>query len=63
MVDDQPNIILKRVISPREYHAGFHRGVQKLPGGNGAVLLLCDVMGWSPSEAAEILDMTNSGSQ
>ena len=38
----------------------FVAALQKLPGRQRAVLLLCDVMGWSSNEAAEILDMTTA---
>jgi len=58
-IDDQPNIYPEARYEVREsITLAFVAALQKLPGRQRAVLLLCDVMGWSSREAAEILDMT-----
>ena len=59
MIDGQPNIYPEAVYEVRESIAlAFVAAFQKLPGRQRAALLLHDVMGWSSSETAEILDMT-----
>ena len=58
-IDDQPEIYPEARYDVREsITLAFIALLQKLPGRQRAVLVLCDVMGWSSSEAAEILDMT-----
>ena len=58
-IDGQPDIYPEARYEVREsITLAFVAALQKLPGRQRAVLLLCDVMGWSSSEAAEILDMT-----
>lgn len=58
-VDGQPNIYPEARYEVREsITLAFIAALQKLPGRQRAVLLLCDVMGWNSTEAAEILDMT-----
>jgi RNA polymerase sigma-70 factor, ECF subfamily len=58
-IDDQPEIYPEARYDVREsVTLAFVAALQKLPGRQRAVILLCDVMGWSPSEAADILDMT-----
>jgi RNA polymerase sigma-70 factor (ECF subfamily) len=58
-IDDQPNIYPEARYEVREsITLAFVAALQKLPGRQRAVLLLCDVMGWNAGEAAEILDMT-----
>jgi RNA polymerase sigma-70 factor, ECF subfamily len=60
-IDDQPEIYPEARYEVRESIAlAFVAALQKLPGRQRAVLLLCDVMGWSANEAAEILDMTTA---
>ena len=60
-IDDQPNIYPEARYEVREsITLAFIAALQKLPGRQRAVLLLCDVMGWSSNEAAEILDMTTA---
>jgi RNA polymerase sigma-70 factor (ECF subfamily) len=60
-IDDQPNIYTEARYEVREsITLAFIAALQKLPGRQRAVLLLCDVMGWSSNEAAEILDMTTA---
>jgi len=60
-IDDQPNIYPEARYEVREsITLAFVAALQKLPGRQRAVLLLCDVMGWSSNEAAEILDMTTA---
>ena len=57
--DDQPDIYPEARYEVREsITLAFVAALQKLPGRQRAVLLLCDVMGWSSNEAADILDMT-----
>ncbi len=57
--DDQPDIYPEARYEVREsITLAFVAALQKLPGRQRATLLLCDVMGWSSNEAAEILDMT-----
>ena len=59
LIDHQPNIYPEARYDVREsITLAFVAALQKLPGRQRAVLLLCDVMGWSSQEAAEILDMT-----
>ena len=58
-IDDQPDIYPEARYEVREsITLAFIAALQKLPGRQRTVLLLCDVMGWSSSEAADILDMT-----
>ncbi|RPJ20913.1 MAG: sigma-70 family RNA polymerase sigma factor [Chloroflexi bacterium] len=58
-IDGQPDIYPEARYEVREsITLAFIAALQKLPGRQRAALLLCDVMGWSSSEAAEILDMT-----
>ena len=60
-IDDQPNIYPEARYEVREsITLAFIAALQKLPGRQRAVLLLCDVMGWSSAEAAQILDMTTA---
>jgi RNA polymerase sigma-70 factor, ECF subfamily len=60
-IDDQPNIYPEARVEVREsITLAFIASLQKLPGKQRAVLLLCDVMGWSSNEAAEILDTTTA---
>jgi RNA polymerase sigma-70 factor, ECF subfamily len=59
MIDGQPSIYPEAVYEIREsITLAFVAALQKLPGRQRAALLLHDVMGWSASETAEILDMT-----
>jgi RNA polymerase sigma-70 factor (ECF subfamily) len=60
-IDDQPNIYPEARYEVREsITLAFIAALQKLPGRQRAVLLLCDVMGWSSGEATQILDMTSA---
>src|SRR5215208_3273314 len=60
-IDGQPDIYPEARYEVREsITLAFIAALQKLPGRQRAVLLLCDVMGWSSGEAAEILDMTSA---
>ena len=60
-IDDQPDIYPEARYDVREsITLAFVAALQKLPGRQRAVLLLCDVMGWSTNEAADILDMTTT---
>ena len=60
-IDGQPDIYPEARYEVREsITLAFVAALQKLPGRQRAVLLLCDVMGWSAKEAAEILDMTTA---
>lgn len=60
-IDGQPNIYPEARYDLREsITLAFIAALQKLPGRQRAALLLCDVMGWSSAEAAEILDMTTA---
>jgi len=60
-IDGQPDIYPEARYEVREsITLAFIAALQKLPGRQRAALLLCDVMGWSSNEAAEILDMTSA---
>lgn len=60
-IDGQPDIYPEARYEVREsITLAFVAALQKLPGRQRAVILLCDVMGWSSNEAAEILDMTTA---
>ena len=60
-IDDQPDIYPEARYEVREsITLAFVAALQKLPGRQRAVLLLCDVMSWPANEAAEILDMTTA---
>ena len=60
-IDDQPDIYPEARYEIREsITLAFVTALQKLPGRQRAVLLLCDVMGWSSNEAADILNMTTA---
>jgi RNA polymerase sigma-70 factor, ECF subfamily len=60
-IDGQPDIYPEARYEVREsITLAFIAALQKLPGRQRAVVLLCDVMGWSSNEAAEILDMTTA---
>jgi RNA polymerase sigma-70 factor, ECF subfamily len=61
LIDHQPSIYPEARYEVLEsITLAFVAALQKLPGRQRAVLLLCDVMGWSSAEAAEILDMTSA---
>lgn len=61
MMDGQPDIYPEARYEVREsITLAFIAALQKLPGRQRAVLLLCDVMGWDSNSAAEILDMTTA---
>ncbi len=61
LIDQQPNIYPEARYEVREsITLAFIAALQKLPGRQRAALLLCDVMGWSSNEAAEILDMSTA---
>src|SRR5688572_19260248 len=58
-IDGQPDIYPEARYEVREsITLAFIAALQKLPGKQRAVILLCDVMGCSSNEAAEILDTT-----
>lgn len=60
-IDGQPDIYPEARYEVREsITLAFVAALQKLPGRQRAVILLCDVMGWSSNEAAEILDTTTA---
>ena len=60
-IDGQPDIYPEARYEVREsITLAFVAALQKLPGRQRAALLLCDVLGWSSAEAAEILDMTTA---
>jgi RNA polymerase sigma-70 factor, ECF subfamily len=60
-IDGQPDIYPEARYEVREsITLAFIAALQKLPGRQRAVIILCDVMGWSSNEAAEILDMTTA---
>src|SRR5512133_587847 len=60
-IDDQPEIYPEARYEVREsITLAFIAALQKLPGRQRAVLLLCDVMGWSSGAAAQLLDMTTA---
>jgi RNA polymerase sigma-70 factor (ECF subfamily) len=58
-IDGEPSAYPEARYEVREsITLAFVAALQKLPGRQRAVLLLCDVMGWNSSEAGDILDMT-----
>ena len=60
-IDGQPNIYPEARYEVREsITLAFVAALQKLPGRQRAALLLCDVLGWSASDAGEILDTTTA---
>jgi RNA polymerase sigma-70 factor, ECF subfamily len=60
-IDGQPDIYPEARYEAREsITLAFIAALQKLPGRQRAVLILCDVMGWNSNEAAEILEMTTA---
>lgn len=61
LVDPQPSMYPEARYEVLEsITLAFISALQKLPGRQRAALLLCDVLGWSSAEAAEILDMTTA---
>jgi len=60
-IDGQPNMYPEARYEVQEsITLAFVAALQKLPGRQRAALLLCDVLGWNASEAAEILDTTTA---
>ena len=60
-IDGQPSIYPEARYEVREsITLAFVAALQKLPGRQRAALLLCDVLGWSANEAAEILDTSTA---
>ena len=60
-IDGQPSIYPEARYEVREsITLAFIAALQKLPGRQRAALILCDVLGWSAHEAAEILDTTTA---
>lgn len=60
-IDGQPSMYPEARYEVREsITLAFVAALQKLPGRQRAALLLCDVLGWSGNEAAEILDTTTA---
>ena len=59
LVDERPGLSPDRHYEVREsVTLAFLTALQCLPGRQRAVLLLCDVLGWSARETAEILEMS-----
>jgi RNA polymerase sigma-70 factor (ECF subfamily) len=60
-IDAQPNIYPEARYEVHEsITLAFVAALQNLPGRQRAALLLCEVLGWSAAEAAEMLDMTTA---
>lgn len=60
-IDGQPSIYPEARYEVREsITLAFIAALQKLPGRQRAALILCDVLGWSANEAAEILDTSTA---
>lgn len=60
-IDGQPSIYPEARYEVREsITLAFVAALQKLPGRQRAALILCDVLGWSANEAAEILDTSTA---
>jgi RNA polymerase sigma-70 factor (ECF subfamily) len=60
-IDGQPNIYPEARYEVREsITLAFVAALQKLPGRQRAALLLCDVLGWSASEAADVFDTSTA---
>ncbi len=61
MIDPQPSMYPEARYEVLEsITLAFMAALQKLPGRQRAALLLCDVLGWSSNEAAEILDLSTA---
>jgi RNA polymerase sigma-70 factor (ECF subfamily) len=60
-IDGQPSVYPEARYEVREsITLAFVAALQKLPGRQRAALILCDVLGWSANEAAEILDTSTA---
>ena len=61
LVEEQPDFYPEARYEVREsITLAFVAALQNLPGRQRAALLLCDVLGWSPSETAEILEASTT---